>query len=90
MVLALLSRKKQRPVFYLVLLGAACMILTQVAWWTFVLPVNNEMVIWTPEVLPSNFADLRNQWEYTHAARAVLQIIGLGAIVASVLVEKTD
>jgi hypothetical protein len=47
-------------------------------------------VIWTPEVLPSNFADLRNQWEYTHAARAVLQIIGLGAIVASVLVEKTD
>jgi hypothetical protein len=30
---------------------------------------------------------LRNQWEYTHAARAILQIVSLAAIVFSTLVE---
>jgi hypothetical protein len=30
---------------------------------------------------------LRNQWEYTHAARAILQIVSLGAVVFSMLVE---
>jgi hypothetical protein len=30
---------------------------------------------------------LRNQWEYTHAARAVLQVIALGALVLSIIVE---
>lgn len=87
-VLAFLSRMKRRAVFYLVLLGVLCMVLTQVAWWTFVFPVNNQMVDWTPTSLPADFAALRNQWEYTHAARAVLQIIGLGAIVWSVLIES--
>jgi hypothetical protein len=45
------------------------------------------MVNWTPESLPANFEELRDQWEYTHAARAILQIFGLGALVLSVLAE---
>jgi len=45
------------------------------------------MVNWTPESLPANFEELRDQWEYTYAARAILQIFGLGALVLSVLAE---
>jgi hypothetical protein len=41
----------------------------------------------TPETLPADWTRLRDQWEYTHAARAVLQIITLDAIVYSVLIE---
>lgn len=85
---AIVARKQSRAVFYLALLGALCMVLTQVAWWSFVFPVNKLMVTWTPDSLPENFAALRNQWEYTHAARAVLQITGLGLIVSSALLNS--
>lgn len=86
-VLAVLSRKQRRAVSYLALFGAACMVMAQVAWWSCVFPVNAQMETWRPDALPSNFAALRQQWEYTHAGRALLQVLGLGAIVGSVLTE---
>ncbi len=79
--------RKRRPAFALTLFGAACMAAAQVAWWLFVFPVNSRMVNWTPESLPADFTKLRDQWEYTHAARAILQIVGLGALVLSALAE---
>ena len=79
--------RKRRPAFALTLFGAACMAAAQVAWWLFVFPVNSQMVNWTPESLPANFTELRDQWEYTHGARAILQIVGLGSLVLSVLAE---
>jgi hypothetical protein len=57
------------------------------AFWVWIAPVNEATAPLTPETLPANWMDLRNQWEYTHAARAVLQLIGLGALVSSLLVE---
>ena len=47
----------------------------------------SRMVNWTPESLPANFTELRDQWEHTHAARAILQIVGLGSLVLSVLAK---
>jgi hypothetical protein len=79
--------RKRRPAFTLTLFGAACMAAVQVAWWLFVFPVNSQMVNWTPGSLPANFTELRDKWERTHAARAILQIVGLGSLVLSVLTE---
>jgi len=79
--------RKRRPALALTLVGAACMVAAQVAWWLFVFPVNSQMVNWTAESLPANFTELRDQWEYAHAARAILQIVGLGSLVLSVLAE---
>lgn len=86
LVLAFLVRKRHL-VFKWTLLGAFCLMAAHVAWWIWVLPVNSAMSALTPETLPADWTSLRNQWEYTHAARAVLQIIALGAIVFSVLIE---
>ncbi|WP_461054419.1 hypothetical protein [Spirosoma arcticum] len=44
----------------------------------------------TPETLPIDWTSLRNQWEYTHAARAYLHIVALGALVISILVETPN
>lgn len=79
--------RKRRPAFTPTLVGAAFTAAAQVAWWLFVFPVNSRMVNWTPESLPANFTELRDQWEHTHAARAILQIVGLGSLVLSVLAE---
>jgi hypothetical protein len=85
-ILSILVRKR-RPAFVLTQVGAACMAAAQVAWWLFIFPVNSRMVDWAPESLPENFKELRDQWEYTHAARAILQIVGLGSLVLSSLAE---
>ena len=85
-VLTILVRKRH-PAFVWTLFGALFLAASHAAFWVWVAPVNEAMAPLTPETLPANWMDLRNQWEYTHAARAVLQLIGLGALVFSLLVE---
>jgi hypothetical protein len=85
-VLAFLVRR-HRPAFGWTLGGALCLVAAHVAWWVWVAPVNATMAPLTPETLPADWMRLRDQWEYTHAARAVLQIVALGALVCSLLVE---
>lgn len=85
-VLAILVRERQ-PAFGWTLLGALCVVAAHAAFWIWLAPVNATIAALTLETLPADWTGLRNQWEYTHAARAVLQIIGLGALVFSVLVE---
>jgi len=84
-VLAFLLRR--RPGFGLTVAGALSAWLGQVLWWGWVKPANDQMVNWTPTNLPDNFAALRQQWEYTHGTRAVVLLLGLVALLWSVLRE---
>jgi hypothetical protein len=45
------------------------------------------MVPLSPETLPLDWARLRDQWEFAHASRAILQVVALGALVISILAE---
>jgi len=87
-VLVFLVRRR-RPAFGWTLLGTLCLLAAHIAWWVWVAPVNATMVPLTPETLPAGWTALRNQWEYTHAARAILQILGLGALLFSILAENS-
>jgi len=78
---------RRRPAFQWTLFGTVCLLLAHVAWWVFVAPVNAEISKWTPETLPTDWTWWRSQWEYTHAARAILEISGLGALVIAILAE---
>lgn len=85
-VLVFLVRQR-RPAFGWTLLGAFCLVATHAIFWIWIAPVNAAMTPLTPATLPATWMELRNQWEYTHVARAILQIIALGALVFSILVE---
>jgi hypothetical protein len=69
----------------LVLTGFLCIAGTQVVFWTFTFPANQATGNWT--MLPENWMALRAQWEYSHAASAVLNLIALVALILSVLVR---
>jgi hypothetical protein len=84
-VLAFLLRG--RPAFRWTLLGALCLIAADAAFWIWVAPVNATLVPLSADTLPPDWAALRDQWEYTHAARALLQLAGLGFLVFSVVCE---
>ncbi len=42
---------------------------------------------WSPESVPPDWRRVRDQWEYAHAARFVMQLAGFGALILSVLSE---
>ncbi len=74
---------RERRAFRWTLLAAFCLASAHAAWWLWVAPVNAALVPLTSETLPSDWTRLRDQWEYTHAARALLQIVALAALVFS-------
>jgi hypothetical protein len=71
--------------FVLVLVAFLCMAGTQVLFWTFTFPANQQTHNWT--VLPGNWLALRDQWEYSHAASAGLNLVAFVALVLSVLLK---
>jgi hypothetical protein len=78
--------RRQRPAFRLAALAFCCLLGTQVLFWIFTFPANQLTENWT--LVPDNWAGLRAQWEYSHAASAVLNLVALAALIASVLVHE--
>jgi Na+/melibiose symporter-like transporter len=83
----LLAVWRRRPAFQWTLFGTVCLLVAHGAWWMFIAPVNAEIAMWTPDTIPADWMWRRSQWEYTHAVRAILEILGLSALLLSVLVE---
>lgn len=79
--------RSHRTAFLWTLLAATCLIATHATFWIWVAPVNAALVPLSPETLPADWTRLRNQWEFAHAARAILQIVALAALVISILAE---
>jgi hypothetical protein len=83
----LLAVWRRRPAFQWTLFGTVCLFAAHGAWWMFIAPANVEIATWTLDTIPADWTWWRSQWEYTQAARAILEILGLSALVLSVLVE---
>jgi hypothetical protein len=86
LALAVLTRHRRRELVP-ALVAFLCIVATQVVFWTFTFPANKATEMWT--MLPANWEALRLQWEYSHAASAVLNFGALVAVIASALQEKT-
>jgi hypothetical protein len=85
-VLAFLVRGR-RPAFALTL-GAAVIVATaHVLYWVLIAPVNVEIAAWAAGSVPPEWASLRDRWEFSHAARALLMLAAFGCLLASVLAE---
>jgi len=77
--------RDQPEAFTLTLIALLCIAGTQIVFWTFTYPANQATNNWT--LLPANWQELRQQWEYSHAASAVLNLIALAPLILSVLVN---
>lgn len=86
LALAILERRRTHE-FRLALTAFLCIAGTQVVFWTFTFPANAATRNWT--VLPDDWIALRAQWEYSHAASAVLNLVALVAVILSV-VRKSE
>lgn len=69
--------------FALTLLAFLSMATTQVIFWTATQPANRLTRNWS--LLPENWAQLRLQWEVSHATNAILTLIAMLALFIAVL-----
>jgi hypothetical protein len=83
-VLAIMVRNNH-PAFMLTAIAFLCIAGTQVVFWKFTYPVNQQTSNWT--VAPAHWLELRRQWEYSHATAAVLNFIAFVTLVLSVLLR---
>lgn len=82
LALTLLTRR-HRGEFGYALTAFLCLVGTQGVFWSFTFPANRATANWT--MLPDNWIALRLQWEYSHAASAVLNLVALLAVILAVL-----
>ena len=82
LVLTVMLRHRRRP-FIFSLIAFLCIVGTQVIFWTYTQPAHLATDNWT--VIPQNWETLRLQWEYSHAASAVLNFVAFVALVLSLL-----
>ncbi|HEY1286996.1 MAG TPA: hypothetical protein VGF58_01620 [Burkholderiales bacterium] len=82
--------RRRQPSFGWTLTGALLLLTAFGIWLAVVAPVNREVsetLRSAPESVPALWMHLRARWEYGHALGFFAQLVGLCALVISVLVE---
>lgn len=83
--LTIISRAEKKT-FLWTLMALICFIGANIVFWMFTYPANRQTNNWT--MLPENWSERRNQWEYSHAAGAVLQLLSFLSLTISVLIGR--
>ena len=85
LVLAYLMRGG-RPGFVLAVAGCLCMAATLAVFFAFTYPGNVATNNWT--VVPADWEHLRAQWEYSHAANAMLAFVAFCLVALATLAPR--
>ena len=72
-----------RTAFWLASGAFLCLIGTQAVFWLFTYPINTRTENWSKP--PDDFEHARRQWEFSHAASAVLNLAALTLIILAVI-----
>ena len=83
-----ISLRRDRKAFIFALVALLCIAGTQIVFWTYTFPTNQVTNNWT--TLPENWTTLRRQWEYSHATSALLNLLAMLSLSASVVVRMRD
>jgi hypothetical protein len=85
LLLAIMLRGRGRA-FMLALVASLCIALTLVIFFTWTYPANQATNNWT--TIPADWEYLRRQWEYSHAANALVTFVAFCAVTLSVLTAR--
>jgi len=85
-VAVILQARDDSRLRILATIALLCLVGAQVLFWIFTFPANTATANWTRQ--PDNWEALRRQWEYSHAAGALLQIICMACLVLGALGDK--
>ena len=72
--------RQHREVFRAAVTALILLLVAQAVFWAFTYPANSATQNWT--AIPGDWEVLRRNWEYSHAAGALCQFIGLWRLIA--------
>lgn len=81
----IVMRVRRRAPIGSTLVSLLCLVAAHLIFWTFTFPANQATANWT--LKPADFAQVRDQWEWSHGAGALLNLTGLAALLFAVLLE---
>jgi Domain of unknown function (DUF1772) len=85
--LALTIAERRKKWGFIFLLTATILFTASIAvFFIYTKPANTATINWTQ--LPPNWELLRGQWEYSHAARAILNLTGVCFLILAILKKK--
>lgn len=85
LILLLIEKKKKRT-YRNLLVALICFAVSITLFFIFILPENISTENWT--TMPDNWNDLRTQWEYAAAARALISLAGFSFVVLALLKNR--
>jgi len=85
LLLAIMLRGRTAP-FVFALVAFLCIAVTLAVFFVWTYPANQATDNWT--TIPANWEELRRQWEYSHAANALVTFVALCAVTLSVLTTR--
>ena len=85
LALTVMVRQMRGP-FWLALAGFLLVAATLAVFFTWTYPANQATSNWT--VVPADWQELRRQWEYAHAANALLTFLALCTVTVSALLAR--
>ena len=81
----LLSRRVNKPSFYLYILSFLLMVITLIITVAVEVPIDNKINTWTEATVPANWETLRATWDQFHTARTFTSIASLGFFIAGLI-----
>ena len=86
-VLIALPFVRENPkVFTMTWVSLICIAAMILIWTALIQPINKQVQVWNLETMPDNWAQTRSRWDRYQILRGILAIIGLCALILSVLV----
>lgn len=70
-----------------VLAAIACLVIAQIIFWWLTYPANVATSNWT--IVPADWRHLRAQWEYSHAAGALFQLLAMISLILGALSRRS-
>jgi hypothetical protein len=82
---------RRRPAFRYTLFGALAMLLSLGVWLIIVAPANRPINEWQASgIVPTNWMELRSQWQYGQAGSFVFDLIGFSLLLIGVIQETPN
>ena len=72
-------------VLYPVIAAILFLLAAQGIFWVYTFPANSVTDNWT--IVPDEWRALRRQWEYSHAAGALLQVLAMSSLIVAALAQ---
>jgi uncharacterized membrane protein len=74
--------------FYLNMIAFVLIVATLCITLTVLVPIDNEIKLWTPETAPQNWEEIRNRWEYFHSLRTITSVSSFICFVLSGVIKN--